>query len=270
MGLTIHYRLSFEGTASAALKAVSDLRAEALDLPLIEVSDVVRFKGDEADYNKSSQDDEFRWLKIQAGEHVDVTPASMKGAGREIRQYVIPTEIIAFSTYPGYGCEEANFGLCRYPKTIIDSESGKRIRTGLKEWSWKSFCKTQYANSPEAGGLPNFLKCHLSVIYLLDKAKDMGLLLEVSDEGDFYEDRNVQALAEEVEEWDIMMAGLLTAISGAVPEGVGLEMAIGNRSDTELLQNKARLESLLTGTDHSREAIKEAVLLLSSLVQKNE
>ncbi|KKL23506.1 hypothetical protein LCGC14_2424670, partial [marine sediment metagenome] len=61
---------------------------------------------------------------------------------------VRPTHLIAFRAWPGEGCEEANFGLCIYPKTIeIDDHSTgrkRRIRTGLSGWCWSSFCKFRH------------------------------------------------------------------------------------------------------------------------------
>ena len=79
----------------------------------------------------------------------------------------------------------------------------------MKGWYWSSFCKTQYASSPAAGGVPNFLHCHLSVIRLLDHAKQLGILASVSDEGDYWEKRDVKALVQEVGEWNEGMAGLV-------------------------------------------------------------
>ena len=106
---------------------------------------------------------------------------------------VPPIQTIAFSTTPGPGCEAANFGLCRYPATYevrapALPNQARRVRTRLAGWRWSSFCKTQYATSPECGGLKNFLKCHLAVITLLDHAKLGGLVTDVHDEGEYWED----------------------------------------------------------------------------------
>jgi hypothetical protein len=120
---------------------------------------------------------------------------------------VSPSHVIAFATSPGAGCEDANFGLCRYPG-IIDVD-GRRIRTGLRGWSWQSFCKTQYASNAECGGVENFLRCHLSLIRLLDHAANLGVLDEVSDEGDFWEKRDAEALVKEVGQWNQQLAGFV-------------------------------------------------------------
>ena len=58
--------------------------------------------------------------------------------------------------------------------------------TKLTGWNWGSFCKTQYASDPNCGGIPNFLRCHISVITLLDRmAKLPGLKVTVDDEGKY-------------------------------------------------------------------------------------
>jgi hypothetical protein len=59
-------------------------------------------------------------------------------------------------------------------------------------WSWRSFCKTQYASNPQLGGVQGFLRCHLSVIRLLDAAQELGILGEVNDEGGYWERRDAR------------------------------------------------------------------------------
>ena len=112
----------------------------------------------------------------------------------------------------------------------------RRVPTNLVGWQWGSFCKTQYASDPQCGGIPNFLRCHISVITLLDRmAKLPGLKVTVADEGKYgpstYSDDwkeaqqagrkptyrrhkwkynrkyNPAALAQEVGEWNTMIAG---------------------------------------------------------------
>jgi len=77
----------------------------------------------------------------------------------------------------------------------------------LTGWHWSSFCKTQYASNPDFGGVQNFLKCHRSVITILDHAKALGILGEVNDRGGYWTHRDMEALAQEVEEWNQMIAG---------------------------------------------------------------
>ena len=48
-------------------------------------------------------------------------------------------------------------------------EENRTIKTRLSGWRYGAFCKTQYASEPTCGGVPNFIRCHLSVIHLLDR-----------------------------------------------------------------------------------------------------
>jgi hypothetical protein len=100
--------------------------------------------------------------------------------GEEQWQAVTPKHLIAFSIAPGDGCEQANIGLCRYPKTV--EVGSRRTQTGLNGWRWSSFFKTQYASNPSCGGIGNFLRCHLGLVHLLDHADELGILGEVKDE----------------------------------------------------------------------------------------
>ncbi|MBM4072145.1 MAG: hypothetical protein FJ271_24945 [Planctomycetes bacterium] len=241
MGLTIHYSLATTITKVEDIRTlVKSLQQSARDLPFKEVDDVVEFQGEEADFSNFSTDDPKRWLKVQAGQYVS-------DPGNKERSYSVnPLHIVAFSTWPGEGCEEANFGLCRYPATI-DSR-GRRIKTGLTGWRWRSFCKTQYASDPQCGGVANFLRCHLCVIRFLDLVRSSGLVkVEVSDEGNYWEHRDLKKLGSEVGEWNEMIA----AVSGilkddATAHGISLESAIAAFPNFEHLEAKGRerLQSL--------------------------
>ena len=76
--------------------------------------------------------------------------------------------------------------LATYPKTILIEDERtrrpKRLHTNRSAWSGGGFCKTQYASDVRCGGVPNFLRAHLSVCRLLDHAKELGIL---KDEGHF-------------------------------------------------------------------------------------
>jgi hypothetical protein len=199
MGLTIHYELkSNTRSAKQARSLIEQLRQHALDLPFSAVGPLFNLSGDAADFDKLDRDDPNRWLLIQAGQYVERNGCHFQ---------VSPTNVVAFTASPGEGCEASNFGLCRYPGTV--EIEGRKVRTGLSGWCWSSFCKTQYASNQECGGVENFLRCHLCVIRLLDHAKSLDILDEVSDEGDFWEQRDIAALANEVGEWNSMLAGFV-------------------------------------------------------------
>lgn len=74
---------------------------------------------------------------------------------------------------------------------------------------WHSFTKTQYASNPKFGGTPNFIKAHLVVISMLDKLSELGFDVKVNDESSYYKHRDIKKLAEEVGEWNSMIAGFV-------------------------------------------------------------
>lgn len=221
MGLTIHYSLQSTSRSPAkARQLVEQLRQKALDLPFKEVSEVIDLGRDEID--RLDRENPFRWLMILAQGSVPLG---------DVHYRVKPQRVVAFSAWPGEGSEEANFGLAIYPKTIeVEDRSRwphrtKRVRTGLADWSWSSFCKTQYASNPECGGVENFLRCHLAVVKLLDAAADLGILKEVHDEGDYWEKRDIKALAAEVGDWNSMIAGWAGRLKDSFGDGVASEIA---------------------------------------------
>jgi hypothetical protein len=207
MGLTIHYSLRAKASTKpvAAKALLEELRKAALDLPVAEVSEVREFtpkdfENDTRDY----PDKEWAWALCQAGTYVDI------GGGRSVD--VNPESGFMLRVWPGEGCEEANFGLFRYPKSVVSNGTGYAVKQ--PGWSWASFCKTQYANEK---GNENFLRCHLSVIRLLDVCKKIGILKSANDEGLYWDKRDVPALVKEIGEWDSMIA----TFGGALKDATG-------------------------------------------------
>lgn len=210
MGLTIHYQLeSSTRSPQKARRLIEQLRSKALDLPFKHVGELVDLSGDKADFEKAPRGSPTNWLLIQAGQYLEVG---------NCHYTVAPQHLIAFSTHPADGSEPASFGLAVYPKTL--QVQGKRVRTGLTGWSWGSFCKTQYASDPNAGGVENFLRAHLAVVKLLDHAAELGILQNVNDEGGYWQQRNVEALARNVGDWNTMIAGWAGRLKDAFGDGV--------------------------------------------------
>ena len=140
----------------------------------------------------------------------------------------------------------------------------RKIKTGLGSgWHYSSFCKTQYASSADCGGIPNFIRCHLCVIHLLDHIAQLPTMkVYVNDEGkygrSYYTDDpwaekrvytwhegkyDVKALVEEVGEWNEMIAATFGAMNDALKAGGGdlrLESPISAFPDFERLEFKGR------------------------------
>ena len=164
MGLTVHYRLQCDTRDDDKVRRlVGDLRKRALDLPFAEVGEMAELDIDGCDHRSYEGNDPLRWLVIQAGQHIE-----RNGTYHRVQ----PNAVVAFTTWPGEGCEAANFGLAIYPKVLTLRDPIKRqttkLETGLTSWCWSSFCKTEYATR---NGIDHFLRCHLSVIRMLDHAK---------------------------------------------------------------------------------------------------
>lgn len=73
----------------------------------------------------------------------------------------------------------------------------RRIKTGLTGWRWESFTKTQYASHPACGGMANFLRCHISIVTLLERiAKLPTMQVEINDDGKYGPYRHAEDLEE--------------------------------------------------------------------------
>ncbi len=130
MGLTIHYSLQLRGGENRARQIILALHQAAQDLPFQHLGPLVDLSGDQCGFDHRGQDDPLRWLLIQARGSVDIAPNS------SIR--VAPRRLLAFTAWPGEGCESSNIGLCQYPATV--DFQGRTLKTKLSGWRWSSFC----------------------------------------------------------------------------------------------------------------------------------
>lgn len=237
MGLTIHYGMKSRIKKTSNVRArLEQLRQRALDLPFEEVGEIHEFVGEDCDFEKHRGTDNL-WLLIQSSGNVEYKTRY----GHKLYYTVQPDHVMGFSTWPGEGCEEANFGFCHYPETM-QVEFGETIPTNLKGWRWSSFCKTQYATNPECGGIQNFLRCHLCVIRMLDHARELKILDGVSDEGDYWEKRDLESLAREVGEWNTMIAGFFGAIKDNMGDDLDIVSEIHRFFDFEHLEAEAQVK----------------------------
>lgn len=126
-----------------------------------------------------------------------------------------PTYIICLNSLPVEGSETPIFGLATYSE-IQD----------INDWSWTSFCKTQYASNPEYGGLENFLKCHLMIVKMLDAACELGITCSVIDETGYWEHRNIEELAKIVHQHNLLIA----AFTGKIKDDLATEGIVSTQS----------------------------------------
>lgn len=277
MGLTIHYKLTHKkvneshdgqilsdiAQLEAASKVVEKLRQKCLGLPFKEVSKLHVRTGEDCDWSKLKNDDPLRWVLIQVthyiravridGRYKQIDEDTPHNNGVETHFGIAPVQAVLFTAWPGPGCEESNFGLCKYPETeVVTSESGHKTTLVVPgpRWKWGTFCKTQYANDPKAGGMPNFLRCHLTVVAALDAAKRLGFKVDVKDEGHYWKKRDIPALSQEIGEWDTMIAGWAGALKDAFGDTVGgdgmtVKSSMDGRVDFEKLEAAAKVNPKL-------------------------
>jgi len=158
-------------------------------------------------------------------------------------------------------------------------------------WRYSAFCKTQYASNAECGGIPNFLRCHISIITLLDRIAELSTMkVQVDDEGkygpSYYTDNpwaeervyawhegkyDVKALTQEAGEWNEMIAAKFGALNDLlkVKRSPGsLEAPITAFPDFERLEFKGQqnhkhlgpfLEAMKRMAETEREAASAAI-----------
>ena len=188
MGLTLHYQFQLNSASiDQAREKIIALRQIALTLPFQDVGELVEIEGEECKFDPDKTDDRNSYLKLMSSKIVKIAPDTFSSLDA--------IHIIAFKTRVGEGCEPAAFGLAIYSPP-----------EELNDWSWISFCKTQYASNPDYGGVENFLKCHLMLIKMLLETERLGILSDVLDEGNYWETRQLEELLSKVNQANVLIA----------------------------------------------------------------
>jgi hypothetical protein len=107
----------------------------------------------------------------------------------------------------GEGCQPLALGLCKYPCQWC-CQHGHSMRrwysTNISsEWQFGWFCKTQFAGKH---GPAHFVRCHKSVISLLDFCRKAGLDVAVQDEAGYWEQRDEAELMKVVRTNEALLA----------------------------------------------------------------
>jgi hypothetical protein len=142
---------------------------------------------------------------------------------------------------PGDSCESALFGLCQYPRRT--PFRARSIPTGFEGgWLLKGHCKTQYAGEH---GWEHFLKCHRQIISLLDFWRQLGVMVEVTDEGEYWQTRSEEKLRTNLQQYDGLVAavgGMLKDASADNDSGSSVVSPIFDYANFERLEHEGRLE----------------------------
>jgi hypothetical protein len=206
VGLTVFYDLRARMPATQSRAVVSQLQAAARELPFDQISDLREFTAP-----SGSRRSRKPLLVLSATRAVEYR--SPKG---ELRALFVSPEHCTFFTVLVTGAESASLGLATY-RAQVELEDGSSVPTGLDGlYSWHSWCKTQYAALPACGGTPNFLRAHVSLIRLLDRARELDLELDVRDDGGYFESRSEERLLAELDSSNRAVAALAGHIKDAL------------------------------------------------------
>jgi hypothetical protein len=222
MGLTINYKLSvLKNLSSAVVRELASRTAlYARKIGCAEVGEVKRVTPDMPSTSL------FVSVGREEDGRFDTVPAQ-RGWAVEV--------------WPGKGCESALFGLCQYPRQVRFRAGS--VPTGYAGgWQLSGFCKTQYANEH---GWEHFLKCHRQIISLLDFWRQLGVTVEVTDEGEYWQTRSQEKLRNKLRQYD----GLIAAVSGMLKDaaadsasGFSVESPIFDYAHFERLEHEGRRE----------------------------
>lgn len=212
MGLTLHFslRLGADATERDVATSVAALHARAHTLPFDAVSGVVRLDGPTLSGPWPVRG--LRFDRLEDVVHVsaalareDRYRAALGMASDDYRPVDVPHDVattaLGFAVAPGPGCEPATFGFLR----IDDARA--------PGWSWHCHCKTQYAST---AGDENLVRCHGSLVALLDAAASLGIGLDVHDEGGYWDSRDAGALLAAVARMNRIVARFAGALTDAV------------------------------------------------------
>jgi hypothetical protein len=214
MGLTLHFRLSLPASTprDQITERLHQLQAAATRMPFDAVCPVTSTKAQEP-----------------LGDGVGVPPLSYLfrfGASLQLPSFEPPPtsegmddplpDAVGFSVLVGAGCEPAIFGLAFLPPR---DDEWRLLTDQPRVWYWDCSCKTQYASNESD---EHFIKCHTSLVALLDEAVKLGFIVEVTDEGGYWESRDVDRLLAAL----ATMNRIVAKLGGALHDAIGTEHSI--------------------------------------------
>jgi hypothetical protein len=198
MPLDLYWRIESKTKTKTLIER---MRQRALDLPFIAVGEVVRLVGEET-HITDEDDDPWHCLKLMAHDWLwtdDDEPWLCP-----------PNEIVGFQIEVAPGCDPAAIYFACYPTGML-TENGVWLPTTRPTWSGQAQCDTQFASHPDCGGVANFVRAHGALCRLLDYAKELGILAYITDEGFFFDDRNVSALVTRINDYNAYTAAFVGA-----------------------------------------------------------
>ncbi|MFH1549992.1 MAG: hypothetical protein ABIH04_05475 [Planctomycetota bacterium] len=230
MGLTIHWELAFRGRKAELIEKLQVLKEKFSDLAVESVGEIIEIKRAVVEFGfgryRGAEYDERSLGFMMTHAHFDET-------ADEKKLYEIINRIggtMNAGKLPPRK-KQRYFNLIKMAdelhqhrvERITKSGSGVVLRVNVGEgsesfsvmlgrlgkgrlWRGKGFTKTQYAT--------HFTRCHMAVIQMLDLCEKAGILKSVRDEGEFWEKRDMEVLAKNIN----LSTETIRAITSAMKE----------------------------------------------------
>ena len=231
MGLTLNFQLRLPGELSkaAVLGVLGQLRERATTLGFAQVSPIFTVAPGEDFFASLEKPVPFELLFRH------MVPCLTRAWETDTRgnaewTQLATTDVLGFVIDPGDGCDHAIFGF----GAAMSHGTADRAETAQPpgDWFWDGFCRTQYAST---NGDEHFLRCHLSLVALLDSAIKLGIRVEVSDDGGYWETRSTEHLLAKLRTNNVLMAKIAAKMREALPDPDDLEAPIFDHPDYEAL-----------------------------------
>lgn len=188
MGLTIHYKFGIKCSKDDLITKLNVIRDAITAGNVVKVDEVsplwetTKFSYNDKDFCKSTCPADPEWFRRWLIQTEDLEKDSVK---YNVWHSIMPdNEAIGFSVGIMEGCK---------PFSVPLKNSKKEPNT----WKGHSFTKTQYAL--------NFHVAHNTACTLINMMKLAGFTVEVDDEGDYYQTRDLNALSEAYQQYDSMI-----------------------------------------------------------------
>jgi len=251
MGLTLHYFLEFRGTRTELLKKLEGLRRKFMDLPVQRVGEIVEVKRTSLEFGYGKYSGEryesnalgfmMAWSHFEESNAEKEFGETVLRIGGTMNQYKLsPAEKRRYSRVR----DEANRICARRRDRITKSGNGLVLHVDVGEgcegfsvmfgrlghgklWRGRGFTKTQYAL--------HFVDAHLAVVKMLDLCKEAGILKSAHDEGEFWETRDLEVLAKNINLSTATIQAVAQAFRGPA-EAAGLTMKSALDKSTNYLK----------------------------------
>lgn len=215
MGLTLHWAWKMDVCRARAREILCALHRFAQTLGFENCFEPV-----EIDWSRPPLDSHEGLLRQHSGWPVVARIESPDGIPTSVGDSLDPSwSICFFTTDPGL--EPAFFGFGQYAEHW--EPRGLCLPSKAHGLCWASSCKTQYASMPQLGGESNFLAAHQRLVRVLDEARRLGIPVEVTDDGEYWETRSEDRLRSKLSQYN----NLLAAFAGHFKDRLGSEAIEG-------------------------------------------